>query len=83
MKKYLDDIIVEDKALADICITTGHASKGLEYDEVTIVGDLLQDPEDIESLWSNESLTCLLFVMISRARVRVNYPDYLQFLENV
>lgn len=86
VRKAFDKVIVSDPADATIVITTGHASKGMEYDSVTIDEDLIPSTEDTsqsqiqERLFSDHALTCLFYVMVTRAKVEVIVPSYLEDL---
>lgn len=71
-----------------ITLTTAHSSKGLEYDEVTILGDLNEaftraeeaaneDPGDIEATLVFEDEIKLYYVACSRARIKLNNAGHL------
>lgn len=83
-KNALDTIIVKKPEQANIVVSTIHASKGLEYDHVTIDNDFLTIKEDteiadaIDMLWNTEALYCMLFVGVTRARVSCALPCYLE-----
>ena len=84
IKKKLEAIIVKNPSDADIVITTIHAAKGMEYDQVTIDEDFINQEEEetyeemLERLWSTNSLCCLLYVAITRARVVAYVPEVLE-----
>jgi superfamily I DNA/RNA helicase len=83
IKKRLDTVVVKDAVEADITIGTVHWSKGSEHDYVTIDDDILPRVKDgelqeaLDKFWDTDSLKCLLYVAITRARVIVILPDYL------
>jgi len=75
----IKSIIVKKEAYSDFTIATGHKSKGLEWDEVTLAEDFLSVKEDtakedlIEQLKKDQ--TCeLIYVALTRAKVKVNLP---------
>lgn len=88
-KQAIESLIVKDISKADIVISSIHSSKGLEWDEVTIDEDFLipfenETIEDmLERLWETLSLCCLLYVGVTRAKVKVNLPIYLESLLSV
>ena len=83
----LDSILVDNPSKATVIVSTGHASKGLEYDRVIISDDFLPIKEHhsesfikkvVSDMWDKEELTCLLYVMLTRARVELRLPYYLE-----
>ncbi len=80
-------VIVTDKQIEagaeyDYTLTTAHKSKGLEWDEVTLVEDLfspLEGQDDIECLMANQTLN-LLYVALTRAKYKINLPVEIQGL---
>jgi superfamily I DNA/RNA helicase len=89
IKKELDKIIVKESSEADVTVSTGHAAKGLEYDTVRIHEDFvnLEDydsvDEAVDAIWASEALHCLLYVMVTRARIACELPYYLQELQEL
>ena len=80
--------IVNDGS-GSITISTIHKSKGLEYSEVTIDDDIVKFKRDsegvifnreeaLEDFWESYTMNCLLYVAITRAKVKCNLPEYLQ-----
>jgi len=86
VKKDLEKLIVDVPSEADLVITTIHAAKGMEYDHVTINDDFLTIPDGvsvgqvINTFWETDSLQCLLYVGVTRAKVKVRLPDYFSFI---
>ena len=87
IREALDSVIVDNPKKAAVVISTGHASKGLEYDRVIIGDDFLPIKKNskkyfmdsiVEEMWDKEDLVCLLYVMITRARVELILPWYLK-----
>jgi len=89
--KKIQSCLVTKEEEADLIVTTIHKSKGLEYDEITIWDDLIALPRDesgqvdedavdeaVEAFWQGEEALCMLYVAITRAKVEVNFPYYLQ-----
>ncbi len=89
LTKNINDIkacIVDDVSKADYTLTTGHKSKGLEWDEVTLADDLFQVKEDetIEEFFKANQALNLLYVAVTRAKYKVNLPYELEnYLENI
>lgn len=83
-KKALEAKLVTNKDDAHICVTTIHASKGLEYDYVTIGNGFIDidniEVSTLEILENSPELICLLYVGITRARVDCRLPFYLEEL---
>lgn len=77
----IKNVLVEKPEDADFIIVTGHKSKGLEWDEVTLDDDMfnLEDEysdeqiEPIVALRRSQTLN-LLYVAVTRARQKVNLP---------
>jgi len=76
-------LLVDDEKSAKIALSTVHKAKGLEWDEVTITDklveakkdeDILDKTKDWLSIYENQ---CLLYVAITRAKVKVNLPEYI------
>jgi hypothetical protein len=83
-KKLLDLWLVDTPEEADVIVTTIHASKGMEYDHVTIDEDFLTWNEEkqtlgeaLEVMWNTHSMTSLLYVGVTRAQVELVLPWYL------
>lgn len=82
----LQKFLVEEKTPEVLCLSSIHKSKGLQWNEVTIADDFLNLPEmeefDVEDLveqmWEDEEMTSLLYVAITRAKEKVNFPWYLE-----
>lgn len=74
----IKSVIVKKAKDADYTLTTGHKSKGLEWDEVTLASDLFNIPEDYEGslvdLLLEDQTGCLLYVCLTRAKSKVNLP---------
>ena len=83
VKTMLNTILVASPDEANIIVSTGHASKGMEYDRVTIADDFMIETEtysieeQVENLNQRNDLCCLLYVMITRAQVELTLPWYL------
>ena len=86
----IKSIIVNEEDNADFTLTTGHKSKGLEWDMVTLYPDLLPREFDdegneveldditfMEKLKQDQCLE-LLYVALTRARYEVNVPTKLR-----
>ncbi len=77
----IKNIIVTKKEASDFTLVTGHKSKGLEWDEVTLTDDFY-DPKSYEGTpieyLQQEQVGELLYVAITRARYKVNLPLRLQ-----
>jgi len=74
--------MVDDESKANYTIATGHKSKGLEWDEVTLHNDVLPpiDAGDIlDVLMDNQTLN-LLYVMVTRAKYKLNLPDSVKYV---
>lgn len=81
-KALIEKVLVTSMSEASLCISTIHSSKGLEWDEVTLAEDFIKIPEDepvnIEDILAGDvDLRCMLYVAITRAKVRFNPPSYL------
>ena len=87
-KLSLDKLLVKEAKDATLTVCTIHSSKGLEYDHVTIDQDILvirkteSVEEALERLWEDHPLCCLLYVAVTRAKVSVTLPDYLEDVVN-
>jgi superfamily I DNA/RNA helicase len=87
-KLSLDKLLVKEAKDATLTVCTIHSSKGLEYDHVTIDQDILvvrkteSVEEALERLWEDHPLCCLLYVAVTRAKVSVTLPDYLEDVLN-
>ncbi len=74
--------MVDDESKANYTIATGHKSKGLEFDEVTLHNDVLNilDPDSaLDLLMDNQTLN-LLYVMVTRAKYKLNLPDSVKYV---
>lgn len=80
--------LVSSAQAVDVTISTIHKAKGLEWDEVTITDKLIRlkydkfghilDAEATIPAWFNDfENICLLYVAVTRARVKINFPSYL------
>ena len=79
--KCIQNALVDNDKDATYTISTIHKSKGLEWDEVIIADDFLPCKDgdyDVKGMWENHEQLCLLYVAITRAKVRVTLPYYLQ-----
>lgn len=81
-KALIEKVLVSSMSEASLCISTCHASKGLEYCEVTLAEDFIKMPEDesvdvVDVLMGDVDLRCMLYVSITRAKVKFNPPSYL------
>ena len=80
--------LVNDECDADVIVSTIHKSKGLEWDEVTIADSLVipqpdETQEEAAKSWLREKANlCILYVAITRAKVKVNLPYYLEDILN-
>ena len=75
-------IIVTTEEEADFTLTTGHKSKGLKWDEVTITDDVLivrEDSDLAETLSSGQTIE-LLYVMVTRAKYILNLPTEVSYV---
>lgn len=77
----IKEIIVEDGDY-DFVISTGHKSKGLEYDEVTLADDflLLREDQTLEDVIHEGQTLNLLYVALTRAKYKVNLPELVREL---
>lgn len=84
----LQKFLVEEKTPEVLCLSSIHRSKGLMWNEVEIADDFLKLPEEgfldgdslenlIEQMWEDEEKTSLLYVAITRCKVKVILPWYL------
>ena len=90
--KRVKSSLVDTAQEANVIVSTIHKSKGLEYDEVTIDDKLITFKEEengdcdvqgvVEKWLSDKENLNLLYVAITRAKVRVNVPEYLDSLFN-
>lgn len=71
--------IIDNAKDAAVTLCTIHKSKGLEWDEVTIMDDVLMDSIEEEEL-SMDQLGNLIYVAITRAKYKVNVPSPIQEL---
>lgn len=80
LKQYIAG--VEDVPV--LTISTIHGSKGLEWDYVEISEDFIAMDESLEAIecvermWSNVDMRCMLYVGITRAKVKCVLPWYLE-----
>lgn len=75
-------IIVTTEEEADFTLTTGHKSKGLKWDEVTLTDDVLivrEDSDLAETLSSGQTIE-LLYVMVTRAKYILNLPTEVSYV---
>ncbi len=87
-KQMVEGRLTDSIGKADLTVSTIHASKGLEWDYVSISDDLfprVKDEDgnsyiDTTECLGKEELRCLLYVAITRSRVRCDVPEYLQYL---
>jgi len=72
----IKSILVKKESDGDFTLTTGHKSKGLEWDEVTLTDDFLKvgEDQDVLDVLSNNQTCELIYVALTRARVKVNLP---------
>lgn len=79
--KTIQNALTDDDNIAYCTISTIHKSKGLEWDEVRINEDFLPYKEeegyDVDGMWENHEQLCMLYVAITRAKVKCNLPSYL------
>ena len=82
--KNIKSVIVKQEGDADYTLTTGHKSKGLEWDEVTLSSDLLYMPESfqgtIKDFLLEDQTGELLYVCMTRARSVLILPEEVQQL---
>lgn len=73
----IKSIITLDKEEASFTIATGHKSKGLGFDEVTIAEDIfwLREGEAVIDKLLEEQTLELLYVMLTRVKYKINLPD--------
>lgn len=81
-KILIEKVLVSSMSEASLVISTIHGSKGLEWDEVTLAEDFIKMPEDepvevTAVLAGDVDLRCMLYVAITRAKVKFNPPSYL------
>ena len=81
-KQLIEQVLVSSMSEASLCISTCHASKGLEYCEVTLAEDFIKlqedEPVDVTAILEGDvDLRCMLYVAITRAKVKFNPPSYL------
>ena len=82
VRDMIDKTLVTKPEDAAIVISTVHASKGMEYDKVIISDDFIKgtktksEEDQVKDMWAREDLVCLLYVMITRARVELILPWY-------
>jgi superfamily I DNA/RNA helicase len=83
-QEHLKQHIASSKEKATLTISTIHGSKGLEWDNVTIANDFVSIPKGVEvedavtNMWEDTDLRCCLYVAVTRARVTVQLPWYLE-----
>lgn len=76
--------LVDNEHDADVIVSTIHKSKGLEWDEVTIADSLIipqpdkEQEEAVDNWLTEKDNLCILYVAITRAKVKVNIPWYLE-----
>lgn len=79
--KFIKEICTEEANTTTISVSTIHKYKGLEADLVILKDDFLPKDEDgfarLELLEEEENLN-LLYVAITRAKVSILLPDYIQ-----
>jgi len=78
----IKSIVVKREEDADITLTTGHKSKGLEWDEVTLTDDFLtvKEGEDaVDKLYEDQTAE-LIYVALTRAKYKVNLPETIEDL---
>jgi len=85
--QFIKDVCTEEAGQTTIAVSTIHKYKGLEADHVVIMGDFLRRDEDgnpiVEELEEEENLN-LLYVAITRAKVKLELPWYIEeFLKEV
>lgn len=76
--KKIKEALVDDASKADFVISTGHKSKGLEFDHVTLSEDFLRFGEDTDiNDWILQNLQelNLLYVALTRAKYELVLPD--------
>lgn len=81
-KALIEKVLVSSLNEASLVISTVHGSKGLEWDEVTLAEDFIKipkdEPVDVRAILEGDvDLRCLLYVAITRAKVKFNPPSYL------
>ncbi|MDA3615554.1 UvrD-helicase domain-containing protein [Polluticaenibacter yanchengensis] len=89
----LQNMHVDDKNKADIIYSTVHRCKGLEYDEVTLLDDFINEQKFSKLLSEinsgDKSLITvieevnLVYVAATRARIKLNLPQALSPFRNV
>mgnify|MGYP006267181875 CR=1 FL=1 len=83
-ENHIDD---DDKSRADVVFSTVHRCKGMEYDEVELVNDFIME-EQLQKMQKKREEEAariprlieeinLLYVAITRARLRLKIPDTL------
>lgn len=81
--------LVTSEANADVIVSTIHKSKGLEWDNVVVdaslihfnrdkEGNIINPGETIEQWLKVKANLCMLYVAVTRAKVNVEVPVYLQ-----
>jgi hypothetical protein len=77
-------VIVEREEDADFTLTTGHKSKGLKWDEVTLTDDVLivREGSDLAETLSSGQTIELLYVMVTRAKYILNLPTEVSYVIN-
>jgi hypothetical protein len=78
----IKSVIVDTPEEANFTLCTAHKSKGLEWDEVTLMDDLLwkKDEETLEECLLRDQCLELLYVALTRAKYQVNLPILVNYV---
>lgn len=84
MIKNIESRLVKEKGMAETVFTTAHKSKGMEYDQVTLINDF-QSIDNLQKNTQSGKTTVgraaeeinLLYVAITRSRGLINMPRIL------